>query len=122
MSLLIGALIVYTLLTQRVLHAAGKPSSWLLAIAFGMVVTFAALVIIDLPEHDIRSRVWQALIILTGSHLAFFGGAAGLALTVRESRSSRVQFGAALALGATAALASPGIVILLLCLRTGDCL
>ena len=121
-GVLVGAIIAYTLVTQRVLRAAGKPASWLLAIAFGVVVTFVELVLIDLPRGDIRSRVWQGLIILTGSHLPFFGAAAGLALTGGEFRSSRVQLGAALALGATAGLAAPGIVFLLICLGTGDCL
>ena len=121
-ALLLGAITAYALVTQRVLRAAGKPASWMLAIAFGLVVTFAELVLIDLPKGDIRSRVWQGLIILTASNLSFFGAAAGLALTQREFRSSRVQLSAALALGATAGLAAPGIVFLLICLGTGDCL
>ena len=119
---MVAAIIAYTLVTQRVLHAAGKPASWLLAIAFALVLTFAELALIELPSGDIRSRVWQGLIILTASHLSFFGAAAGLALTGGEFRSSRVQLSAALALGTTAGLAAPGIVFLLICLGTGDCL
>ena len=121
-ALFVAAITAYAFVTQRVLHAAGKPASWVLALALGMAVTLAEIAATDLPSSDLRSRVWHTLIVLTGSSLPFLGAAAGLALTARESRSSRTQLGAALALGATASLAAPGIAFLLICLVTGDCL
>ena len=112
----------YSLVTQRVLRATGKPESWVFALALGVVIALAEIFAEGLPNRGVTTRVWHALAIIAAFSLPFLGAAAGFGLTAREGRSPGTQLGAALALGAAASLAALGIGLLLVCLMTGACL
>ena len=115
------AVIVYSVVTQRLLRAAGKRASWLLALALGVLIAFAMMLTQRASIADFARGPCYAIALLAPSLLPFLGAATGFALTAREGRSQRAQLSAALALGATASLAAPGVAVLLAYLLPGDC-
>ena len=112
---------VYSVVTQRLLRAAGKRASWLLALALGVFIAFVMMLTQRASIADFSRGPCYAISLLAASLPPFLGAATGFALTAREGLSPRAQLTAALALAAAASLAAPGLAVLLAYLLPGDC-